>query len=50
MAARDALRKLFGFDDAAKPLPYGKELHKMKPKTTTNPTLDEWKTHNISVV
>ena len=26
MAARDALRKLFKFDDASKPLPFGKEF------------------------
>lgn len=50
MAARDALRKLFKFDDASKPLPFGKELHKMKLKSTPNPTLEEWSSSNISIV
>ena len=49
MAARDALRKLFKFDDASKPLPFGKELHKMKLKFTPNPTLEEWSSSNISI-
>ena len=50
MAARDALRNIFGFHDSAKPLPFGKEFQKLKVKSTPNPTLEEWKSANIFVV
>jgi len=51
MAALDALKKLFNFDDAhSKPLPFSRDLKNMKQKTESNPSVEDWKSSNIRVV
>lgn len=51
MAARDALRKLFKFDSASKPLPFGRQIHESSSDfpTKPNPTLKQWKSQ-VNVV
>ena len=49
MAARDALRKLFKFDTASKPLPFGRQIHESNFPTKPNPTLKQWKSQ-VNVV
>ena len=48
MATRDALRKLFCFEDSSTPLPY-QILQKDRDalKFTPNPTVQDWCSHNI---
>jgi hypothetical protein len=50
MAAHDALRRLFRFDEAAKPLLFGRDLKEIKLKSTPNADVNEWKSENVVVV
>ena len=46
MAARDCLRRLFRFDDASAPIPFGKmDAHLLK--FTPNSSISEWSEHKI---
>ncbi len=44
LAARDALRRFFKFDDAATPIPFGKEVDDLELKREPNMPASEWKT------
>ena len=53
MAALDALKKLFRFDEtSSKPLPFGRDLNNIniEKNEAEKPSLNEWKSSNIHVV
>ena len=50
MAARDALKRIFRFDEtSSKPLPLGRDAKQMKEKDF-NLTIEEWKSKNVTTV
>jgi len=50
MAARDALKRVFRFDEtASKPLPFGRDTKQMKAKDS-NLTIEEWQSKNVTSV
>ena len=50
MAARDALKRIFRFDEtSSKPLPFGRETKQMKARDS-NLTIEEWKSKNVTTV
>merc|ERR1711874_346356 len=50
MAARDALKRIFHFDEtSSNPLPFGRDTKQMKAKDS-NLTIEEWKSKNVTTV
>ena len=48
MAARDALRKLFNYDDCSTPIPFQMlKESRIELRQSVNPSLSDWSTENI---